>query len=106
MDKNALTPKYIIVLGTTYSGSGAIFDYFSKRGDLYNPLLGEEYELPQITNGLLALEAACNKAFDPATCEYAISQFEKITNRLINTWSKQTMGKNFPDRLKLFKEEL
>ncbi len=105
MDKNAFTPKYIIVLGTTYSGSGAIFDYLSERGDLYNPLLGEEYELPQITNGLLALEAACNKAFDPATCEYAIFQFEKITNRLINRWSKQILGKNFPDRLKLFKEE-
>ena len=38
-------PKYIIVLGTTFSGSRAVFDYLNGRGDLYDPLFGEEYLL-------------------------------------------------------------
>ena len=42
-------PKYIIVLGTTFSGSGAIFDYLNGRGDLYTPI-SEEYLLPILPN--------------------------------------------------------
>ena len=36
MTKKLEPPKYIIVLGTTFSGSCAIFDYLVGRNDLDN----------------------------------------------------------------------
>ena len=52
MTKDQIKSQYIIVLGTTYSGCGAIYDYLNNRGDLYEPLKGQEYELPQLVNVL------------------------------------------------------
>ena len=82
MSKQFNTPNYIIVLGTTYSGSGAIYDYLSGRGDLYDPLKGIEYQLPQMPNGLMALEATAQDAFHPATADFVLSQFLEITDKL------------------------
>ena len=73
---------YIITLGTGYSGSGAIFDYLSGRGDLHDPLQGTEYQLPQMPNGLMSLEAISKNAFHPSTADFALSQFEKMTKKL------------------------
>ena len=64
MKNNSNDPQYIIVLGTTFSGSGAVFDYLNGRGDLYEPLFGQEYLLPILPNGLMTLEAISDKAFD------------------------------------------
>jgi hypothetical protein len=36
MSQKTGKPKYIIVLGTTYSGSGAVYDYLAGRGDLHD----------------------------------------------------------------------
>ena len=79
-------PKYIIVLGTTFSGSGAIFDYLNGRGDLYTPI-SEEYLLPILPNGLMSLEAISNKAFDPAITENAILNFKDTAYKLMNYWT-------------------
>ena len=57
MTINLVLPQYIIVLGTTYSGSGAVYDYLKGRDDLFDPLKGVEYQLPHMPNGLLSLEA-------------------------------------------------
>ena len=65
-------PKYIIVLGTIYSGSSAIFDYLAGRNDLQNPLESEEYLLPILPNGFMDLETATSKAFVPESSEYHI----------------------------------
>ncbi|MDC0469139.1 sulfotransferase [Candidatus Pelagibacter sp.] len=79
--------KFIIVLGTTFSGSGAVFDYLKGRGDLYEPLSGQEYLLPILPNGLMTLEAISGKAFDPAKTEFALIEFENTASKLINFWS-------------------
>ena len=89
MKKNLDKPQYIIVLGTTFSGSGAVFDYLSGRGDLYDPLFGQEYLLPILPNGLMTLEAVSDKAFDPATTEHALIQFKDIANKLMNYWARR-----------------
>ena len=89
MKNNLDKPQYIIVLGTTFSGSGAVFDYLKGRGDLYEPLLGQEYLLPILPNGLMTLEAVSDKAFDPATTEHALIEFEDIANKLINYWARR-----------------
>ena len=75
--------NFIIVLGTTKSGSGAVFDYLNGRGDLYNPLKGQEYHLPQMPNGLMTLEAISKNAFHPGTSDYVLSRFEENSKNFI-----------------------
>lgn len=106
MTKDQIKSQYIIVLGTTYSGCGAIYDYLNNRGDLYEPLKGQEYELPQLVNGLMALEAASEKAFDPASAEFALSQFENTAFKLLKIWASNQKDENFSNDLKLFKDEI
>lgn len=97
--------NYIIILGTTKSGSNAIYDYLSGRGDLSDPLKGIEYQLPQMPNGLMTLEAISGKAFHPHTADFALVQFEEITNTLFRAWKPWRYGKNYSSMLPLFKIE-
>jgi len=106
MKDNLDKTKYIIVLGTTFSGSRAVFDYLNGRGDVYDPLFGEEYLLPILPNGLMALESVSDRAFDPATAEYALSQFKSIANKLMNYWTSTTNGKKLIKKIPLFKKEI
>ncbi len=106
MKKDSKKPKYIIVLGTTYSGSGAIFDYLNGRNDLYNPLVDQEYPLPMLPNGLMTLEAISGKAFDPAITEYALIQFKFIANQLINYWAKTTKDSDLKKKIPHFKKAI
>ena len=99
MSQETGKPKYIIVLGTTYSGSGAVYDYLAGRGDLHDPLDGEEYQLPQVPNGLMALEAAAGKAFHPAVADYALVQFENVVKKLSRPSSKWLYGKSYDRKI-------
>ena len=56
MKNNLNKPKYIIILGTTFSGSGAVSDYLIGRGDINDPLGGQEYLLKDFLNGLMKLK--------------------------------------------------
>ena len=95
MSEGKNLPSYLIVLGTTYSGSGAVYDYLSGRGDLYDPLKGTEYQLPQMPNGLMALEATANKSFHPATSDFVLDQFIKIIQKLDQPRTPWQYGKNY-----------
>lgn len=94
--------NYIIALGTIYSGSGAIYDYLSGRGDLQDPLQGTEYQLPQMPNGLMTLEAIAKNAFHPGTADYVLYQFEHITKKLSQSKTIWRHGKNYSTLLPLF----
>jgi hypothetical protein len=102
MSQETGKPKYIIVLGTTYSGSGAVYDYLAGRGDLHDPLDGEEYQLPQVPNGLMTLEAVAGQAFHPATADYALVQFEAVVQRLARPRTWWRYGKNYAHKLPAF----
>lgn len=106
MKKNIINNKYIIILGTTYSGSGAVFDYLSGRGDLYDPLLGTEYQLPQMPNGLMTLESISNNAFHPGTVDYVLTQFKENTKKLSRTRKFWRYGKNYGSMLPFFENEI
>ena len=97
-------PSYIIVLGTTYSGSGAVYDYLSGRKDLHDPLGGIEYQLPQMPNGLMALEAVSKNAFHPATADFVLTQFENIINKLSRSRKFWRYGKDYSRMMPLFKK--
>ena len=105
MKNNLNNPQYIIVLGTTFSGSGAVYDYLNGRGDLYDPLFGQEYLLPILPNGLMTLEAISGKAFDPATTEHALIQFGDIANKLMNYWARRE-DVRLNKKLPLFKDAI
>ena len=105
MKINLNDPQYIIVLGTTYSGAGAVFDYLNGREDLYDPLFGQEYVLPILPNGLMTLEALADRAFDPSTTEHALIEFEKIVKNLMNYWSRRK-DVRLNKKLPLFKDAL
>jgi len=102
MIKDLVLPQYVIVLGTFYSGSGAVYDYLTGRGDLYDPLMGVEYQLPQMPNGLMALEAAAERAFHPPTADFVLNQFEKITKKLSQSESLWRYGKDYSSKIPSF----
>lgn len=92
MNKNT---KYIILLGTTYSGSGAVQDYLRGRGDLHDPLKGSEYLLPQAPGGLMSLEAAAGQAFHHAVSDHAVKQFSELARKLARPATRSYYGKGF-----------
>ncbi|MDA7476483.1 sulfotransferase [Candidatus Pelagibacter ubique] len=102
MSINLNLPNYIIVLSTMNSGGGAIYDYLSGRGDLDDPLKGSEYQLPQMPNGLMTLEAIAGNAFHPGTSDFALTQFEDAVSRLLRSHSVLKPGRGFANKLKLF----
>ena len=106
MSKQLNIPNYIIVLGTTYSGSGAIYDYLSGRGDLFDPLKGTEYQLPQMPHGLMALEAAAQNAFHPATADFVLSQFVEITDKLSRSRTPWRYGKDYSSMIPSFQKAI
>ena len=94
--------NYIIVLGTTKSGSNAVYDYLAGRGDIHNPLMGVEYQLPQMPNGLMTLEAIANNAFHPHTSDYVLAKFEETTKVLSQSCKLWRYGKNYSSMIPLF----
>lgn len=95
MSPTSPAPKFILVLGTTYSGSGAVWDYLAGRPDLRNPLRGEEYMLPQAPHGLMSLESVAGCSFHPALADYSIQMFRKTALKLLSTPSFLNYGKNY-----------
>lgn len=106
MGSKSITPQYIIVLGTTYSGSGAIFDYLAKRGDLYDPLNGQEYQLPQAPHGLMELESAAGKAFHPAISTVALNNFEHTVKKLARSSNIWSYGKAYNNSMPFFERSV
>ncbi len=106
MNTNLNLPNYIIVLGTTYSGCTAVYDYFNGRGDLYAPLIGEEYLLPQLPFGLMSLEASAGNAFNSSSAEFALSKFEDIVEKLTRPKTFWCNGKGYGKKLPLFEKSV
>lgn len=105
MSQNSNKPDYVIVLGTAYSGSGAIFDYLIGRGDLHDPLNGEEYLFPQSPNGFMSLEAASEKFFHPSIAEYALFQFECLVSKIFKIWKSNHNDSKFHENLNFYQKE-
>jgi len=95
-------PQYIIVLGTGYSGSGAVYDYLAGRGDLRDPLAGAEYLLPHAPHGLMAIEAAAGQAFHTATSDYSVNKFIELAYRLARRERIWRYGRDYTSYLENF----
>lgn len=96
----------VIVLGTTYSGSGAVFDYLASRPDSFDPLMGEEYLLPQSPYGLMNLRSALGQSFHHSVAHHAADQFLWLAKRLYRTPTKFRYGKGYENHLPTFMDEV
>lgn len=92
---NEHAKKKLIILGTTYSGSGAVYDYLQQRGDGYDPFSGSEYLLPQIPYGLMSLRSAIGMSFHHAVANHAIRKFRMVADKLARTPSRTRYGKGY-----------
>ena len=106
MNSQLTTTNFIIVLGTTYSGSGAVYEYLSSREDIHDPLQGIEYQLPQMPNGLMTLEAVAKNAFHPGTADFVLNQFEKLTKKLSRSETFFRYGKGYSTKIPSFEKEI
>lgn len=102
MSNNSNLTNFIIILGTTKSGSGAVLDYLIGRGDIQDPLKGQEYHLPQMPNGLMTLEAVSKSAFHPGNSDFVIAQFEEITKKLSRSQTRWRYGMGYSEKIPSF----
>ena len=72
--------KKIIVLGSGYSGSSAIVDYLVGRGDVSDPLAGEEFRLVQDPGGLMDLHYSIGHGFSFNAASRAIQDFTTLAH--------------------------
>lgn len=104
MNNKSIPTNFIIILGTTKSGSGAVFDYLIGRGDIRNPLKGQEYHLPQMPYGLMTLEAVAKGAFHPGNSDFVISQFEETIKKLSRPQTRWRYGMGYSHRVPSFQK--
>lgn len=97
MNKLLRPPKFIIVLGTSYSGSGAVFDYLKGRADLSDPLMGDEYLLPHAPGGLMDFESALGKSFSPAGVDSAAFRFLELAKKLDRSPKLWSYGRGYSE---------
>ena len=71
-------PSYIIVVGSGYSGSGALFDYLSGRPDVATAISGNEFRLGIDPGGLGDLSYALGEGFHPNRASAAIKNFYNL----------------------------
>lgn len=74
--------KKIIVLGSGYSGSGAVFDYLAGRPDVYDPFNGREFRLIQDPGGITSLHYAVGAGFSINVANAAIHEFVGLCKRM------------------------
>ena len=69
-----MASKKMVILGTSFSGSGAVFDCLCRRADSANPLGGKEFVLPQMPNGLMTLHALFEDYFHFTSFDAALKK--------------------------------
>ncbi len=98
-NKKITSSKFVITLGTFYSGAGAVYDFLSTRSDSYDPLNGEEYLLPQIPYGIMSLHALCDHFFSHPSAHLNIVKFKKIAYKLGRKHTKFNPGMGYGDNI-------
>lgn len=74
---------YFIVLGTSYSGSGFLFDYIESSGFASTPLGDKEYLLGHIPYGFMTLaNCLANKNAHIGTTDHFVKKFFFVAQRL------------------------
>lgn len=77
MDALFRVPR-IIVIGSGFSGSGAVFDYLVGRPDIGDPLNGKEFRLLHDSGGVASLHHSLSDGFSVHMANTAINMFERV----------------------------
>ena len=99
MNLKKTSTRFVITLGTFYSGAGAVYDFLSGRSDSYDPLNGEEYLLPQVPYGIMSLHASCGFFFSHPSAHLNIVKFKKIAYMLGRKNTKYNPGMGYADNV-------
>ncbi len=74
--------RKIIVIGSGYSGSGAVVEYLIGRSDVFDPFRGREFRLIQDPDGLMDLYNSCKNNFSIQGTSAAINDFIAFYKRI------------------------
>lgn len=98
----------ISVIGTGYSGSGAVLDYFRSTPTIYFPLKDVEYLLPHCPGGLLSLSAEVfqNKNASTSSVCDSVERFFKATELLYRSNGIFLKGMNYKKLLPNFLDDI
>lgn len=94
----------ISILGLGNSGSSAVVEYLKLRGDVIDPLDGQEFCLLQEKGGLVTLQKAISSNFNPTEAMYALIEFKSLCEQLgrrsqkISIWPR--LGLDYSRRLR------
>ena len=102
MNVKKTSTRFVITLGTFYSGAGAVYDFLSGRNDSYDPLNGEEYLLPQVPYGIMSLHASCGFFFSHPSAHLNIVKFKKIAYMLGRKHTKYNPGMGYADNVNAY----
>jgi len=78
--------KTIIILGSNYSGSSAIFDYLSGRNDILDPFRSKELFIVESPYGILPFMSTVYDAIYPPVATEALDKLEWMLNRAANPY--------------------
>jgi len=93
--KKHSSPRFVIVLGTFYSGASAVYDFLDGRDDSCDPLHGNEYILPQIPYGIMSIHAVCENYFSHPSANMNLVNFKKIAYKLGDNNTKYSPGMGY-----------
>lgn len=102
--------KPIIILGLGNSGSSAVVDYLRLRGDVLDPLDGQEFCLLQEKGGLISLERTISENFHHSEAIHALLEFERLSYKLGRATRKLSLkpqlGLGYSSRLRNYDHAL
>lgn len=93
--------KTLIIIGTGYSGSSAIYEFLKKTNRFKDPFPDKEFSLTYDPGGLLDLEEKILKSKSINQVNYTISQFKKNFYYYTNKDNSVKPGKNFSNKKRL-----
>ena len=98
--------KYLVILGSGYSGSGAIYDYLSGVKGFYPALSGHEFRLIHEPGGLNELYEAISSGFHPNRANDAIYRFKRLAHRCSNSRKAMRRGLGYAESILNYQEKI
>jgi len=98
--------KTIIILGSNYSGSSAIFDYLSGRNDILDPFKSKELFIVESPYGILPFMSTVYDAIYPPVATEALDKLEWMLNRAAYPYRGFTCGYDLNNAIPKYQEKV
>ena len=84
----------IVIIGTGYSGSSAIYEFLRQTNNFYDPFPNIEFSITYDPGGVMDIEECINKNYTPNKMKIIYEQFRKNINFYTNKGYGLKQGKN------------